>query len=51
MHNANKCPKCKQYILGTKCFICNIDLANIEDIFENNIFNDIFSNLFKEKEK
>jgi hypothetical protein len=29
MNNANKCPKCKQYIIGTYCYTCKDEISNL----------------------
>lgn len=47
MSEANQCPKCKKYILGTYCFICKSDIRDILDIPD--FMKEIFDK-FKEKE-
>ena len=44
MGNANKCPNCNAFILGTFCFNCKMDISEMEE--ENpffKMFNDIMS--------
>ena len=49
MNNANKCPRCKKFILGTYCATCKEDITKMaERIFPTdndfgNFFNDFFS--------
>lgn len=38
--NVNRCPKCKEYIIGTYCHSCDIDINDYQDAFP--FFNDIF---------
>ena len=47
MNNANKCPKCGKYIIGTYCYKCKCDITIT---YNSNIF-DIFGDIFKEETK
>lgn len=50
-YEANKCPKCQGYILGTQCYICNIDVRlPIDNQPKDNPFEDIFGKIFKNKD-
>ena len=48
MNNANKCPKCKQYILGTYCYTCKQD---INDMISTDSMPDFMKEFFSKKEK
>jgi len=52
MNNANQCPKCKTFILGTYCSKCNDDIKNLYNI--ENMFGcsmgDMFSKVNKTKD-
>lgn len=45
MNNANQCPNCKQYILGSYCFTCKSEIAE----FDSQNIPDFLKDLFKDK--
>jgi hypothetical protein len=47
MNNANKCHKCKRFVLGTYCYSCKCEIQKFNP---NDVFNNIFGNIFKDKE-
>lgn len=52
MNNANQCPKCKKFILGTFCYNCKKEISemNEEDPLFN-MFGGVFKDIFKDNKK
>ena len=49
MNNANKCPQCKQFIIGTYCYTCKKDINEMK--ISTDSMPDFIKNFFdKEKE-
>ena len=53
MNEVNKCPKCGKFMFGDYCFSCDINIYDYKDNFEetpkDSLFENIFKNLFGEK--
>lgn len=51
MSEANQCPKCQQYILGTYCYNCDCDIRLVINPFPTGSpLDDFFGEIFKEEE-
>ena len=44
MNNANQCPQCMNYIIGTYCCTCKNDISNL-----NTGMPEFFKDIFKDK--